>query len=129
MAAAGLGPEKMLTTVEYVCPDGLGQYRDVAGVRAEKLRSPYPASTGIVCGGLLRDEFLLEVVPTATTTEGSAMGLLTDELRARIGEKAVVHRAGGAGSRGDPLLRARRRRLQPALRRQGRGEPRRATAT
>jgi enamine deaminase RidA (YjgF/YER057c/UK114 family) len=66
MAAAGLGPEKMLTTVEYVCPDGLGQYRDVAGVRAEKLRSPYPASTGIVCGGLLRDEFLLEVVPTAT---------------------------------------------------------------
>ena len=65
MAAAGLGPEKLLTTVEYVCPDGLGQYRDVAGVRQEKLRSPYPASTGIVCGGLLRDEFLLEVVPTA----------------------------------------------------------------
>jgi hypothetical protein len=29
------------------------------------LRAPYPASTGIVCGGLLRDEFLLEVVPTA----------------------------------------------------------------
>ncbi len=28
-------------------------------------RAPYPASTGVVCGGLLRDEFLLEVVPTA----------------------------------------------------------------
>ena len=66
MAAAGLGPEKLLTTVEYVCPDGLGQYRAVADVRKDRLRSPYPASTGIVCGGLLRDEFLLEVVPTAT---------------------------------------------------------------
>lgn len=65
MAAAGIGVENLLTTVEYVCPDGLGDYRSVADVRADKLRAPYPASTGIVCGGLLRDEFLLEVVPTA----------------------------------------------------------------
>ena len=65
MAAAGVGPEALLTTVEYVCPDGLGDYRAVADVRRELLREPYPASTGIVCGGLLRDEFLLEVVPTA----------------------------------------------------------------
>jgi enamine deaminase RidA (YjgF/YER057c/UK114 family) len=65
MAAAGIGVENLLTTVEYVCPDGLGDYRAVADVRADKLRAPYPASTGIVCGGLLRDEFLLEVVPTA----------------------------------------------------------------
>jgi enamine deaminase RidA (YjgF/YER057c/UK114 family) len=70
MAAAGLGPEHLLTTVEYVCPDGLGDYRAVADVRRDKLRSPYPASTGIVCGGLLRDEFLLEVVPTAVFPEG-----------------------------------------------------------
>jgi enamine deaminase RidA (YjgF/YER057c/UK114 family) len=65
MAAAGVGVENLLTTVEYVCPGGLGDYRSVADVRADKLRAPYPASTGIVCGGLLRDEFLLEVVPTA----------------------------------------------------------------
>jgi len=65
MAAAGVGAEAMLTTVEYVCPDGLGDYRAVADVRRDKLVEPYPASTGIVCGGLLRDEFLLEVVPTA----------------------------------------------------------------
>jgi len=51
--------------VEYVTPEGLGDYRVVADVRREMLRSPYPASTGIVCGGLLRPEFLLEVVPTA----------------------------------------------------------------
>jgi enamine deaminase RidA (YjgF/YER057c/UK114 family) len=65
MAAAGLGPEALATTIEYVCPNGLGDYRAVADVRRDKLRDPYPASTGIVCGGLLRDEFLLEVVPTA----------------------------------------------------------------
>ena len=39
--------------------------RVVADVRREILSAPYPASTGVVCGGLLRDEFLLEVVPTA----------------------------------------------------------------
>jgi enamine deaminase RidA (YjgF/YER057c/UK114 family) len=72
MAAVGAGPEHLLTTVEYVTPDGLGDYRAVADVRREKLRAPYPASTGIVCGGLLRDEFLLEVVPTALIPGGNA---------------------------------------------------------
>ena len=65
LAAVGAGFEHLLTTVEYVTPAGLPDYRAVADVRQAKLRAPYPASTGIVCGGLLRDEFLLEVVPTA----------------------------------------------------------------
>ncbi len=65
LAAVGAGLEHLLTTVEYVTPAGLPDYRAVADVRKAKLRAPYPASTGIVCGGLLRDEFLLEVVPTA----------------------------------------------------------------
>lgn len=75
LAAVGAGPEHLLTTVEYVTPEGLGDYRVVADVRREMLRSPYPASTGIVCGGLLRPEFLLEVVPTAvipSSGEGGA---------------------------------------------------------
>lgn len=59
--AAGAGPEHLVKTIEYVTPDGLGQYRGVAGVRQELLSEPYPASTGIVCGGLLRPEFDLEV--------------------------------------------------------------------
>ena len=65
LAVVGAGPEHLLTTVEYVTPEGLGDYRVVADVRREMLRTPYPASTGIVCGALLRPEFLLEVVPTA----------------------------------------------------------------
>jgi len=65
LAAAGLGPEHLVRTVEYVTPDGLRGYRAVAGVRQRRLARPFPASTGIVCAGLLRPELLLEVDPTA----------------------------------------------------------------
>ncbi|HET8971145.1 MAG TPA: RidA family protein [Candidatus Nanopelagicales bacterium] len=65
LAVVGATPADLLTTVEYVVPAGLADYRVVADVRQDILSAPYPASTGIVCGGLLRDEFLLEVVPTA----------------------------------------------------------------
>jgi enamine deaminase RidA (YjgF/YER057c/UK114 family) len=65
LRAGGAGPENLVRTVEYVTPEGLEAYRDVARVRERLLSTPYPASTGIVCEGLLRREFLLEVDPTA----------------------------------------------------------------
>ena len=65
LAAAGAGPESLVYTTEYVCPDGLADYRQVARVRERLLRAPWPASTGAICAGLLRPEFLLEVLPTA----------------------------------------------------------------
>jgi enamine deaminase RidA (YjgF/YER057c/UK114 family) len=61
LEAAGAGPEHLVKTVEYVTPAGLPGYRAVAGVRERVLRDPWPASTGIVCGGLLRPEFEIEV--------------------------------------------------------------------
>lgn len=63
--AAGGGPEHLIETVEYVCPQGLRGYRGVGDVRRALLREPWPSSTGIVCGALLRPELLFEVVPTA----------------------------------------------------------------
>lgn len=69
LAAAGAGPEHLIATVEYVCPDGLAGYREVARVRERMLRAPWPASTGAVCAALLRPEFLLEVFPTALLPE------------------------------------------------------------
>ncbi|MGW5161153.1 RidA family protein [Nonomuraea wenchangensis] len=63
--AAGAGPEHLLSTIEFVCPDGLGAYRGVADVRKRLLRDPWPASTGAICAGLLRPEFLIEVFPAA----------------------------------------------------------------
>jgi len=65
LGRAGAGPEHLVKTIEYVCPGGLAAYRGVAGVRRELLRSPWPASTGAVCAGLLRPELLIEVDPTA----------------------------------------------------------------
>ena len=62
---AGLGPQNLIKTVEYVVPSGLAAYRGVAEVRARHLPVPYPASTGLVVPRLLRPEFLIEVDPMA----------------------------------------------------------------
>ena len=64
------GATQLLSTVEYVTPAALPVYREVADVRKQMLQQPYPVSTGIVCGGLLRPEFMLEVVPIALIPEG-----------------------------------------------------------
>jgi enamine deaminase RidA (YjgF/YER057c/UK114 family) len=64
------GATQLLSTVEYVTPAALPVYREVAEVRKQVLRTPYPVSTGIVCGGLLRPEFMIEVVPTALIPDG-----------------------------------------------------------
>ncbi|GAB3136851.1 hypothetical protein GCM10027290_01390 [Micromonospora sonneratiae] len=68
LAAAGAGPEHLVKTIEYVCPEGLADYRGVAAVRERLLRAPWPASTGAICAGLLRPEFLIEVDPMAVLT-------------------------------------------------------------
>jgi enamine deaminase RidA (YjgF/YER057c/UK114 family) len=65
LKAAGAGPENLVKTIEYVTPGGLERYRDVAKVREQLLKMPYPASTGCVCEALLRPEFLIEVDPLA----------------------------------------------------------------
>lgn len=61
LETAGAGPEHLVKTIEYVTPGGLPRYREVAGVRQQLLTAPWPASTGIVCEGLLRPEFEIEV--------------------------------------------------------------------
>jgi enamine deaminase RidA (YjgF/YER057c/UK114 family) len=65
LKAAGAGPENLVKTIEYVTLAGLERYRDVAKVREQILRAPYPASTGAVCEALLRPEFQIEVDPLA----------------------------------------------------------------
>ncbi len=65
LQAAGLGPEDLVKTIEYVLPEALNDYRQVAEVRARRLSEPYPASTGLVIPKLLRPEFLIEIDPMA----------------------------------------------------------------
>ncbi|KAA1420519.1 RidA family protein [Mumia zhuanghuii] len=62
---AGLGPEHLLSTVEYCVASELPRYGVVHEVRERLLSPPWPASTGAMCADLLRPEFLLEVFPTA----------------------------------------------------------------
>jgi enamine deaminase RidA (YjgF/YER057c/UK114 family) len=65
LAHAGLGPADLLSTIEFCVESALRDYRAVAPVRERLLSPPWPASTGAICKGLLRPEFLLEVFPTA----------------------------------------------------------------
>ena len=65
VAAAGGDMSSLVKTVEFVTPDGLAEYRGTASVRSEMLQVPYPASTGVVCCGLLRPPFQIEVDATA----------------------------------------------------------------
>jgi enamine deaminase RidA (YjgF/YER057c/UK114 family) len=65
LAAAGGGAQHLVKTIEYVTPVALARYRDVAGVRSKLLREPFPASTGLVCEALLRQEMQIEIDPFA----------------------------------------------------------------
>lgn len=69
--AAGGGERSLVRTVEYVTEAGLAGYRGTAAVRARLLSAPYPASTGVVCAGLLRPEFELEVDALAVLSAGA----------------------------------------------------------
>ena len=65
LAAAGATAADLVSTIEFVTPEGLPEYRGVAGVRQSLLKAPWPASTGALCAALLRPEFMLEVFPMA----------------------------------------------------------------
>ncbi len=59
--AAGGSIGDLVKTIEYVTPSGVGGYRDVAKLRERVLRRPFPASTGVVVGGLLSPSWLIEI--------------------------------------------------------------------
>jgi len=63
--AAGGGTQNLVKTIEYVTPEGLRDYRNVAEVRSRLLSLPFPASTGLICEALLRSEMMIEVDPFA----------------------------------------------------------------
>lgn len=69
---AGLGPQNLLSTIEFCVERELPNYRVVAPVRERLLSPPWPASTGGICKELLRPEFLLEVFPTALYPDEAA---------------------------------------------------------
>ena len=65
LEAAGLGPDALVASVEYVTPAGMDQRADVAAARREVLGDHEPVIVELACAGLLRREFQLEVIPIA----------------------------------------------------------------
>jgi len=70
LAAAGAGFEHVVETTEYITTTA--DYRRTAAVRREFFRPPYPAATGVIVAGLLREGALIEI---------SAIAVLPEETR------------------------------------------------
>jgi aminoacrylate peracid reductase len=63
LAAAGAGFQHVVETTEYITTtDG---YRGTAAVRREFFSPPYPAATGVIVNGLLREGALIEIAAVA----------------------------------------------------------------
>ncbi|HXH84039.1 MAG TPA: RidA family protein, partial [Candidatus Tectomicrobia bacterium] len=63
LAAAGVGFDAVVETTEYVTTTE--NYRRTADVRREVFAPPYPAATGVVVAGLLREGALIEISAVA----------------------------------------------------------------
>jgi enamine deaminase RidA (YjgF/YER057c/UK114 family) len=59
LAEAGGGFENIVETTEYITTTE--NYRRTADVRREFFRPPYPAATGVIVAGLLREGALIEI--------------------------------------------------------------------
>jgi enamine deaminase RidA (YjgF/YER057c/UK114 family) len=59
LAAAGASFDDVVETTEYITTTD--NYRATAAVRREFFRPPYPAATGVIVAGLLREGALIEI--------------------------------------------------------------------
>ena len=67
LKAAGATPADVVTSVDYVAPQAILQYRNTGQVRKNYFQGQYPASTGIVINRLLRADAHVEIELVAVT--------------------------------------------------------------
>lgn len=72
LRAAGAGFEHVVETTEYVTTTE--HYAGTAAVRREVFRPPYPAATGVVVAGLLREGALIEISAIAVLPDSTHRG-------------------------------------------------------
>ena len=65
LRAAGAVPADLVQTVEYLTPESVAQSAAVDEARAAVFGDHPIATTRVLCAGLLRPEFLIEVIPLA----------------------------------------------------------------
>jgi enamine deaminase RidA (YjgF/YER057c/UK114 family) len=63
LAEAGAGFEHVVETTEYITTTE--NYKHTADVRREFFKPPYPAATGVIVKGLLREEAVIEIKAVA----------------------------------------------------------------
>jgi enamine deaminase RidA (YjgF/YER057c/UK114 family) len=63
LAEAGAGFEHVVETTEYITT--AESYKQTADVRREFFKPPYPAATGVIVKGLLREEAVIEIKAVA----------------------------------------------------------------
>jgi enamine deaminase RidA (YjgF/YER057c/UK114 family) len=86
LAAAGGGLEHIVETTEYITTTE--NYRGTADVRREVFQPPYPAATGVIVKGLLREGALIEISAVAV--------LPAPRRRATRGRRAHAERSRGS---------------------------------
>ena len=66
LEAAGATFADVVKTVEYITPPALNNYKGTANVRREFFgEGDFPAATGVVVNGLVRDDLLIEIEAVA----------------------------------------------------------------
>jgi len=73
LAAAGGSFANVVETTEYITTTE--NYRGTAAVRREFFRPPYPAATGVIVAGLLREGALIEISAVAVLDDDGRQGL------------------------------------------------------
>lgn len=61
LTALGLGMDRVVQTLDYICPAGLEQYKYTGRVRKDRLGPVYPAAAGIVVPRLVHPEAMIRV--------------------------------------------------------------------
>jgi aminoacrylate peracid reductase len=69
---AGTSMESVVKTVDYIVPEAVDRYPLTRHVRREFFSPPFPAATGVVVHGLLREGMLIEIEFWATAHEGTS---------------------------------------------------------
>ncbi len=71
LRVAGSSMESVVKTVDYIVPEAIDDYHLTRAVRRDFLSAPFPAATGVVVHGLLRQGMLIEIEFWAAAAEGT----------------------------------------------------------
>ena len=92
---AGVGPQDVVKTVDFLLPSGLPTYRGTGEARRDYFQESFPASTGILMEGLPQQGAMVSVDVVAHVGTGQRRETVpTDERSKRLTFQAAVEKGG-----------------------------------